>query len=89
MARPSARERILDALSTVVVRNGVAAATLDAVCAEAQVSKGGLLYHFPSRDALFDGLRQRLMASVDRGDQRGPVRTRRARRVVPADPCDR
>jgi AcrR family transcriptional regulator len=30
--------------------------TLDAVAAEAGVSKGGLLYHFPSKDALVEAL---------------------------------
>jgi AcrR family transcriptional regulator len=65
MARPSSRERILDALEQVVIRDGVASATLDAVCAEAGVSKGGLLYHFPSRDELFAGLHERLFASID------------------------
>ena len=35
-------------------------ATLDAVAAAAQVSKGGLLYHFASKDALAAGLLERL-----------------------------
>jgi AcrR family transcriptional regulator len=65
MARPSSREKILDALVEVVVRDGVGAATLDAVRTEAGVSKGGLLYHFPSREALFAGLHDRLVASID------------------------
>lgn len=65
MARPSSRERILDALAQVVIRDGVGAATFEAVCAEAGVSKGGVLYHFPSRDDLFAGLHDRLLASVE------------------------
>jgi AcrR family transcriptional regulator len=44
-----ARERILEAAYTVAERSGAAALTLDAVAAEAKVSKGGLLYHFPSK----------------------------------------
>ena len=54
------RERILDALVTVVAQDGPAGATLDAVAAAAGVSKGGLLYHFGTKEALFDGLVERL-----------------------------
>src|SRR5262249_60196574 len=48
----SSRERILHAAARVAVRDGVMAMTLDAVAAEAGVSKGGLLYHFRSKDEL-------------------------------------
>ena len=48
MPRPSARARLLDAAVAVVRRDGAQALTLDAVAAEAGVSKGGLLYHFRS-----------------------------------------
>ncbi|MET0910403.1 MAG: TetR/AcrR family transcriptional regulator [Ilumatobacteraceae bacterium] len=65
MTRPSSRDKILDALALVVIRDGVGAATLDAVCREAGLSKGGLLYHFPSRESLFAGLHDRLVASID------------------------
>lgn len=50
------RERILEAAYAVAERSGVAALTLDAVAAEAEVSKGGLLYHFPSKEALLSGM---------------------------------
>lgn len=50
------RSRILEALRVVLIRDGSAAVTLEGVAAEALVSKGGLLYHFPSKQALFDGL---------------------------------
>jgi AcrR family transcriptional regulator len=43
---------ILDAAEMVVMREGVRNMTLDAVAAEAGVSKGGLLYHFPSKEDL-------------------------------------
>lgn len=58
--QPSARERILDAFENILIRQGERAATLDAVAAEAEVSKGGLLYHFGSKDALVEGLVERL-----------------------------
>jgi AcrR family transcriptional regulator len=56
----SARDRVLDAYETLLIDAGPAAATLDAVAAAAGVSKGGLLYHFASKDALAAGLLARL-----------------------------
>jgi AcrR family transcriptional regulator len=50
------RERILRALRDILARTGNASVTLEAVAAEAGVSKGGLLYHFPSKSALYLGL---------------------------------
>lgn len=55
------RDRILDSLQGILVSVGYSAVTLDAVAREAQVSKGGLLYHFPSKAALMNGLVQRLV----------------------------
>jgi AcrR family transcriptional regulator len=57
---PSARDRVLDAYETLLIEHGGAAVTLDAVSAAAGVSKGGLLYHFASKDALTAGLLERL-----------------------------
>ena len=59
MARPSRRAQLLDAAVAVIRRDGAAALTLDAVAAEAGVSKGGVLYHFASKRALIDGLLSR------------------------------
>jgi AcrR family transcriptional regulator len=56
LSRPSARERLLDAAVAVVRRDGAQALTLDAVAAEAGVSKGGLLYHFKSKRDLLDAM---------------------------------
>ncbi|MGN6428010.1 MAG: TetR/AcrR family transcriptional regulator, partial [Leifsonia sp.] len=50
----SARDRILDAFEELLAEHSERAATLDAVAAKAGVSKGGLLYHFASKDALVD-----------------------------------
>ena len=57
---PSARDRVLDAYETLLIEHGGAAVTLDAVAAAAGVSKGGLLYHFASKEALAAGLLGRL-----------------------------
>lgn len=54
------RERVLDALDSLLREAGPVAATMDAVAARAGVSKGGLLYHFPSKEALYEGLLDRL-----------------------------
>ena len=54
------RERILDALESVVAQDGPAGATLEAVAAKAGISKGGLLYHFGTKEALYRGLLDRL-----------------------------
>ena len=61
MGRPSSRARILDAYQEILIDSGSAAVTLDAVAARAGVSKGGLLYHFGSKEALLDGLLDRLV----------------------------
>jgi AcrR family transcriptional regulator len=52
----STRDRILEAGYAVAGQSGVAAVTLDAVANQAGVSKGGLLYHFPSKEALVAGM---------------------------------
>ncbi|MEH3033533.1 MAG: TetR/AcrR family transcriptional regulator [Aeromicrobium erythreum] len=62
MAGPerSTRDRLLDAFETLIVGTGTRGATLDAVAAAAEVSKGGLLYHFGSKDELVEGMLERL-----------------------------
>src|SRR5688572_14112673 len=47
---------VLQAAHRVVLRDGVSALTLEAVAREAGRSKGGLLYHFPTKEALIQGL---------------------------------
>lgn len=58
----TSRERILDAYADVLTDEGERHATLEAVAARAGVSKGGLLYHFPSKDQLAEALCDRLVA---------------------------
>jgi AcrR family transcriptional regulator len=64
--RGDTRAKLLDAASTVIRRHGPQALTLDAVAAEAGVSKGGLLYHFKSKRELLDGLVGRWMDDFQR-----------------------
>jgi AcrR family transcriptional regulator len=72
VARPSRRTALLDAAADVIRRDGAAALTLDAVAAQAGVSKGGVLYHFATKRALIDGLISRWLddfaAQLEHGD---------------------
>jgi AcrR family transcriptional regulator len=54
--RPSNRDRVLAAATQVALRDGPGAVTIEAVVTEAGVSRGGVLYHFPSKDALLQAL---------------------------------
>ena len=55
----------IDAFEALLVEDGERAATLDATARRAGVSKGGLLYHFGSKEALESGLVERLGRLVD------------------------
>ncbi|WP_040492694.1 TetR/AcrR family transcriptional regulator [Ilumatobacter nonamiensis] len=72
MTRPSQREVVLDAFQDLVVELGAANVTLEAAADRAGVSKGGLLYHFPSKSDLFAGLCDRLAEVVDRAIAESP-----------------
>lgn len=60
----SAQDRILDAAENLIATQGIAGFTLDAVARAAEVSKGGLLYHFSSKDSLILGLQRRMASRV-------------------------
>ncbi|TRW87988.1 TetR/AcrR family transcriptional regulator [Mycolicibacterium sp. 018/SC-01/001] len=76
----SARDRILDAYAQLLAEEGERFATVDAVAARAGVSKGGVLYHFPSKDHLAGAVCDRLetLAAEDARQMRtapeGPAR---------------
>ena len=53
------------AASAVVAERGYSALTLDAVGAATGVSKGGVLYHFPTKEALVTALIQELATRFD------------------------
>jgi len=63
-APPDVRNRILDAAERIVQARGVPALTLEAAAREAGISKGGLLYHFASKEALLSGLLTRLADGI-------------------------
>ena len=64
---------MLDALELVLVEQGLAGLTLEHVAERAGVSKGGLLYHFPSKAKLVDGLFDRLDALLVRAVADAPT----------------
>ena len=79
------RDDLLDAAMRVVLRDGPGRLTLDAVAKESGRSKGGVLYHFPTKDALIEGMiadyLERFAANVERyhaADEEGPGRLLRA-----------
>ncbi|WP_047691354.1 TetR/AcrR family transcriptional regulator [Kocuria sp. ZOR0020] len=66
MARkPVARDRALEAFQAILVDDGERAATLEAVAARAGVSKGGLLYHFASRQELVHAMLEHMKTLGD------------------------
>lgn len=50
--RQSRRSEILDAARSIVQRDGVRLLTYEALAQQTGLTKGGILYHFPSRDDL-------------------------------------
>lgn len=64
------RERILDAAFTVFSRRGYRQAGVDEVGRQAETSKGGVYFHFPTKEALFLELLRttadRLVGKVER-----------------------
>ncbi|MFD4986781.1 TetR/AcrR family transcriptional regulator [Streptomyces sp. NPDC058374] len=58
--RTSKRTQILDAAARLVQREGVKSVTFESVAAESGLTKGGLLYHFATREELVRAIHQHL-----------------------------
>ncbi len=65
-AARNTRSQLLDAAEAVVAAEGVRALTLDAVAARSGISKGGLLYHFRSKEDLAAAMIERSPGSTTR-----------------------
>ncbi|MDI3411970.1 TetR/AcrR family transcriptional regulator [Bacillus sonorensis] len=50
------RQLILNTAKHIILDHDFNALTLDAVAKQVSISKGGLLYHFPNKEALIKGL---------------------------------
>ena len=61
MKSEQTRARIRVAAAKVIERDAAGHPTLEKVAAEAGLSKGGLLHHYPSKDALLQGLLDHLL----------------------------
>ena len=65
MAKRDTRQEILEAAGRIVLASGASGLTLEAVAAEAGLSKGGLLYHFATKEELLTGMVERLVALTE------------------------
>lgn len=84
------RDRVLDALDVVYEKHGIAGTTMDAIAAEAGMSKSTLYRLFSDRDALFRAHIQRIRAGHFRPlkdeDQALPIEGR-LRKLLTPDPA--
>jgi AcrR family transcriptional regulator len=63
--RRDSRESILQAAEAIVARRGPGRLTLETAANEAKVSKGGLFYHFRSKEALLEAMIRRSMELLE------------------------
>ncbi len=61
---PNTKDHILGTTLTLLEREGGTAITLDRIAAEAGLSKGGLLYHFATKEQLVEALVDRAVGSL-------------------------
>lgn len=59
------KDKLLQAAAQIVQEQGVTQLTLEAVAKQASVSKGGLLYHYPSKTALLEAMVSRLIETFE------------------------
>ncbi|MET7333210.1 TetR/AcrR family transcriptional regulator [Nonomuraea sp. NPDC005650] len=91
MPRSSSKERLLDAAAEVLLSEGAEALTLEAVARRAGVSKGGLFYHFPTKQALVAAMVDRLTKAFDQalaetGDEPGDFLRAYLNATIPEHP---
>lgn len=63
--RQSSRGKLIDAALKLVSEQGLQQVTIDAVAAAAGVTKGGLIYHFKTRDELLGAMLERMMGELN------------------------
>ncbi|MBF0330498.1 MAG: TetR family transcriptional regulator [Candidatus Omnitrophica bacterium] len=83
--KANCKEVILDGAEAVVMEMGAVHMSLDVVARKAGVSKGGLMYHFPTKKSLLKAMIERLVAQfyTDRAEisdkvKQGPGQNLRA-----------
>ena len=77
-SRADRRTQILDAAKACFVRHGFHGASMQQICAAAEMSAGNLYRYFPSKDAIIEGLCERDLS----GAAEGFAAARRARDVL-------
>lgn len=65
MPRHNSKDAILDAVEQIVAERGAAHLTLDAVAQKCGISKGGLMYNFPTKETLIQGMLDRFLFRLD------------------------
>jgi AcrR family transcriptional regulator len=60
------RRALLDNAANIAAEQGLVKVTLEAVAKASNVTKGGLLHHFPNKNALLDALIEDLLKQLDR-----------------------
>ncbi len=65
MTRLNSKDAILDAVEQIVADRGAAHLTLDAVAEKCGISKGGLIYNFPTKTALIQATLARVLNRFD------------------------
>ena len=87
-------ERVLNAAEEILVGQGYSSMTIEAVAKQAGISKGGLLYHYASKEDLIQGMVERMvrewqgsLETVQRDLPPGPGRLIKAlARCISEDP---
>ena len=65
MARVSKKEDILDAAEKILQDENYDSLSLDRIAEVSGISKGGLLYHFPTKESVLVALVSRLIDTFD------------------------
>jgi len=63
--RASSREKLLDAAADLITQHSVQELTLEGVAQAAGVTKGGLIYHFKTKDELLGAVVERILSQLD------------------------
>jgi AcrR family transcriptional regulator len=63
--QPKARAKVLEAARRIVETRGAGHLTFDELAAESGVTRGGITYHFPTKEALLKGLIEADIADWD------------------------
>ncbi|MCL5269245.1 MAG: TetR/AcrR family transcriptional regulator [bacterium] len=82
MPRSITKEALLDAAEAIVLESGAAHLTLDAVAERSRISKGGLIYNFPTKEALLVAMIGRLIENLE--NRRERIR----RELAPQNPSE-